>query len=218
MSCKHLSALICMGVFWSSFTTVATGSGAPGTPRVQILTENLEPHESHLYDVPNLKRGETLYVYLERMSGALDPVMAIADAAFDYNDFEEYVKAKTSEAVETGRETVDFLAEAVERFFFALDDDGGKGYAAALKFPIPADGDYKLLVAGARHQFGESRGVRSFGGYRLSVGVNAPEILTGKATSTGEEVASPSFPFRRPVQEITGTVTWFTVTDVPNEN
>jgi hypothetical protein len=146
-------------------------------------------------------------VYLERISGALDPIMAVADPAFDYHDFEEYVKVITREAIQTGRETVDFLAEGVERFFLVLDDDGGKEYAAALKLPIPADGDYKLLVAGVRHQFGESRGVRSFGGYRLSVGVNAPEILTGKATSTGEEVASPSFPFRRPVQEITGTVT-----------
>ena len=48
---------------------------------------------------------------------------------------------------------------------------------------------------------------RSFGRYRLTIGVNASEVLTGKATPTGDRFTSVEMDKRHRVQEITSTLT-----------
>jgi hypothetical protein len=48
---------------------------------------------------------------------------------------------------------------------------------------------------------------RSFGRYRLTVGINALEVLTGKATPTGDRFASVDMEDRHRVQEIAATLT-----------
>jgi hypothetical protein len=68
---------------------------------------------------------------------------------------------------------------------------------------IPASGTYQLLVA-------RSPIKNSFGTYRLLIGLDAPEVLTGEAEPTGDEIATLDEEMSsagRAVQEITGTIT-----------
>ena len=58
--------------------------------QVQILTENLQLSESHYYNLPNLQKGDTIYVNMERVSGNLDPVMGITKDRSDSSSFEEF--------------------------------------------------------------------------------------------------------------------------------
>ena len=50
-----------------------------------------------------------------------------------------------------------------------------------MSFPIPADGDYSLAVT----RYDES----SSGAFRLLIGIDAPDVLSGTAQPTGDEVA-----------------------------
>ncbi len=44
-------------------------SGDVSRREVQVLSENLELEEFHYYTLQNLKKGDTLYVYVEGISG-----------------------------------------------------------------------------------------------------------------------------------------------------
>ena len=93
--------------------------------------------------------------------------------------------------------------------FLAWNDDGGQGSDAALEFKVPADGDYKIMVAGASQPSGSQVLGLTFGDYRLLIGINSPRVLSGQATSTGQVIArldQPSqFPIR--IQEVQGVLT-----------
>ena len=60
-----------------------SGDGTSVDRQVQVITKYLKRNELHVYNLPNLKAGETLYVYVERISGNLDPFTGIAGVAFD---------------------------------------------------------------------------------------------------------------------------------------
>lgn len=64
---------------------------------------------------------------------------------------------------------------------FASNDDGGNDTDAALSYVIREDGDYSVWVVG--YEDG------SIGDYELTIGVDAPEALTGEAEPTGDTVA-----------------------------
>lgn len=92
----------------------------------------------------------------------------------------------------------------------AEDDDSGGNLNSALAFEIPADGDYSVAVTDCCNQ-------TATGSFRLLVGLNAPDVLTGNATSTGHTIAVPfgggqsggdtsSGGNRAGVQEFTGRV------------
>jgi len=184
------------------------GDGTPADHQVQVLTKYLKRNELHVYDLTNLKEGETLYVYVERISGNLDPHAGIAGVTFDSARLEKFGEDKGRQALKTKLDISSFISEFTKEFFFAWDDDGGTGYNAALEYPIPADDDYKLVVGGRTHLTTIiQKGNRSFGSYRLTIGVNASEVLTGKATPTGDRFASVDVDFRHRVQEITATLT-----------
>lgn len=91
---------------------------------------------------------------------------------------------------------------------FARDDDSGGGLNAAIKFVVPADGDYSVAITDCCDD------VR--GDYRLLLGYNEPDILVGDAPSTGAEIAvffegedggtSTASSDENPVQEVFGGV------------
>ncbi len=72
-----------------------------------------------------------------------------------------------------------------DKTFLAWDDDSGPGYNAALNFRIPQNGDYFLGVSGAL----ASAGRVTSGGYRLVLGVDAPEVTAEKAVPNGAVIA-----------------------------
>jgi hypothetical protein len=217
---KRLLSCLLVGVGFLALPGIAIGSAqsTPASGAVQVLTGYLEPGEREIYHLVNLRRGDTLYIYMHRLSGNLDPLFAVADGKFKMKMFDDKLAAIIKEAPQN---PYGAFRNLLSTFYLAWDDDGGNGSDAALRFPIPADGDYKVVVAGSRQPAGRQVMGLTFGAYRLFIGVNAPQVLTGQATSTAAKIATleeaPSAHIR--IQEITGTlmpdnnVTYFRLAD-----
>jgi hypothetical protein len=109
--------------------------------------------------------------------------------------------------LESGQDFLVAFPEFAEKLFLAWNNDGGAWNKATLTFPIPSNGDYTLLVAGAYVSSGQEQSHATFGRYRLVLGLNAPDILTGEATPTEGQIAVQTLNFHHRVQEITGNLT-----------
>jgi hypothetical protein len=186
----------------------AFGGGALAQARgpVQALDGTLGPGEFLNYRLPDLREGQTLYVYLAGTSGNLDPTAGLVDASADLEALEVEYLGAVQQALAEGRDPLLAAREAADALFLAWVDDSGEGLAAAMGFPVPADGDYRLLVSGALSALGHS----TFGDYRLLVGLDAPEVLSGEASPTGETKAlldRETLPPGEAVQEVAGALT-----------
>lgn len=202
-----ISCLVMVGIMWSPGVALCSAQDKePQSGTVQVLTGYLDPGEREIYHLANLRKGDTLYLYIHRVSGNLDPLFAVADGKFKMKMFDDKLAAKIKE---TPQSPYSVFRELLGTFYLAWDDDSGKGSDAALKFPIPADSDYKVVVAGSRQPVGRKVAGLTFGGYRLLIGVNAPQVLGGQAVPTGAMIASlEEAPSARPrIQEISGTLT-----------
>lgn len=158
----------------------------PEGGRVQVLTGYAEPDSGAFYMIPALKKGETLYVYAIGTSGNLDPFLGLSDVRFDGAALRDSFWSRVEEIVASGEDPLEAQPLLYSDFFDAWDDDSGVGYDAALAFEIPDDGDYQLLIT--RSPTGDS-----FGGYRLLVGIDAPEVLTGELLAGEVELAGEEF-------------------------
>ena len=67
---------------------------------------------------------------------------------------------------------------------FAADDDSGGDFNSALQYTVVQDGDYSIAIRDCCNQSGS-------GQFRMLVGINAPDVLTGVAQSTGAQIAVP---------------------------
>lgn len=74
-----------------------------------------------------------------------------------------------------------------------IDAEAGN-YNSALAYEFEADGDYSIAVADCCDQTSE-------GIFRILVGFNAPEILTGEAFPTGDSIAIPYEPTYIPIEQ-----------------
>jgi hypothetical protein len=175
---------------------------AGATPRVQVATGYLDMQESLLYDLPGLRQGETLYVYAEGTSGNLDPLVGLLKPAVDVDAARERFRQEREKILADQPESPQALAPLFDRYFLDWDDDAGAGYAARLKLMIPADGDYQLVLGSSPLRPG-------FGDYRLLLGLDAAEVLGGKAATTGDTLASLTravWQGARRVQEVSDTL------------
>lgn len=165
---------------------------------IQKFDGSLDYDQSDTYLIPNLSAGDTLYIYAAGTSGDLDTFVGVGRG-----DVTDTIGTEISDAVRIPVSTPnrqDAITNALQRLLLANDDDGGKGYDSALSFVVPAEGSYTLLIR-------SSYARRTFGGYRLLVGINSPAILTGHAEPTGNPpmIERQSSQKDRAVQEITGT-------------
>jgi len=177
-------------------------------PKVQILTENLQLGESHYYNFSNLQKGDTIYVNMERISGNFDPILGITKDRDDFISFEDFYIHQIPESLEKGLDFTEIFPDFANEFFIAWDDNGGKFSDSSLTYQVQEEGDYQLVVSGSYYQLRrDNRYYSTFGKYRLSIGVNAPEVLTGEAKSTKQTVISPVGKFHNRVQEINGEIT-----------
>lgn len=181
------------------FLLCAVPGLAQTRPQVQTLTGYLESGERKDYDLPNLKKGDTLYVYLAGISGNLDSLVAVVAIGPGLKSFNVRLKGILQKSQENFYKAFRDLLEA---YYLAWDDDGGRGSDAALKFKIPADGDYQIMVTGTHQD-------QTFGDYRLLIGINAPQVLSGQATPTGQVIARLSQPSASTIriQEVQGGLT-----------
>lgn len=173
---------------------------------VQLLNGSIHAGDLIYYRLPDLQRGDTLYVYVDGISGNLDPVTGLLDSAVDPAAAEEAYVATIQQAIVNGEDPLLAMEAAFDSLLLIWDDDSGEGLAATFAYEIPADGGYRLLISDALTAAGSG----TFGDYRLLIGVEAPDVLTGEATPTGETIAfldeDASLPGSA-VQEIIATLT-----------
>lgn len=170
---------------------------------VQEFTGEAGTGKPTFYLLPNLKKGDTLYIYASGESGNLDPLVALGDKAFTRETLADDFLAVVNQALNAGRDPLEVVPEFADKVFLAWDDDSGNGYDAAFEFTIPANGDYQLFL-------GSTPATPTFGRYRLLIGLNAPDVLTGQAESTGDGIAMLDKANSRQnvgIEEITGTFT-----------
>ncbi len=182
-------------------------SWAEEESKVQVLTGKIEPGRFIIYLLPNLKQGDRLFVYMKAISGNLDPAIGLIDASVDLVAFGKEFRSAIERATSAGQDPLAAIKEIRDKYFLNWDDDSGGGYAAAFEFRVPKDGDYRLLAAGA---LSVAIGRATFGDYQLLIGLDAPNVLTGKAEPTGETIAILDKAATRAgirVQEIKGDLT-----------
>ncbi len=161
---------------------------AQAAPAVQELTGALAPGQTDVYLVEGLKKGQTLYGFMENTSGNLDPILFTLAADQNLADTLASFQAAVTELAASADYPLGELTNLRDQYTLAWDDDGGPGYSAALQFVVPADGDYHLIAASSLSAAGRS----TAGSYRLLLGLDAPQVLEGTAEPTGAVIAVPN--------------------------
>ncbi|MEN8130956.1 MAG: hypothetical protein ABFS45_12340 [Pseudomonadota bacterium] len=169
-------------IVFALFLQMMPGSGMAQERAVQVSTGRFEPGKAHIYLMPELKAGQTVYVYGANRSGNFDPFVALANPELDEATLAETFEQRVVKARKEGRDPLIVVPKVADEFFLAWDDDDGKGHAAALEYTIASDGDYKLLVGGSPFSPGQ-------GEFTLTVGLNAPEVLEGISQPTQDNIA-----------------------------
>lgn len=177
-----------------SLVVITTVSGEA----VQELTGHLEAQEIAVFSLPSLRQEQTLFARAQGTFGNLDPFLALVDPGVLLERITPFLA--TTEA----RTPADVVSERLARApLLTWNDDTEGQRAAVIEYRIPADGDYRLLVTSTPVQ-------RTFGDYRLLIGLDAPAVLSGTAAPSGPTIARgaplPGAP-RRGVQEIQGRLT-----------
>jgi hypothetical protein len=155
---------------------------AAGEKGVQVISSRVDYDIGHLYTLSRLARGDMLYVFARRTSGNFDPMLVLLRPEVDLDALRQAFRTEVSEARASGRDLLPIIPELLNKFSPAWNDDFSSGYAAAIKFRVPAAGEYRLLVR-------STLAGQTYGGYSLIIGVNAPEVLAGQAKDTGQRLA-----------------------------
>jgi hypothetical protein len=181
-----------------------TAQEAPQSGPVEILTGTIEPESGHQYLLPGLNAGDTLYVYMNGTTGNLDSFVGVAGPEFDRRGLNALFLDEAQQAIDAGGDPLRIIPQFNDRHFFAWDDDSGNGYDATLAYTIPSSGDYTLLATNS------PASLQTFGDFRLAIGIDAPQVLTGNATPTGDTIAvldREASELDRQVEEVNGTLT-----------
>lgn len=167
---------------------------------IQEIVGHIDPGESIVYTLPNMKKGRTLYLHLRGTSGNLDPLLAIFKPGLDVPVSRRKFRAEVTQAIVAGADPLVAVPEIARKFCLAWDDDSGSGYAASLKFAIPDDGDYQVNLGSSFHR-------ETAGKYRLLIGLDAPGVANGEVAGTGASIAilnRAASPAVTAVEEVTG--------------
>ncbi len=155
--------------------------------QVQVVESYLDPGRGDFYHLQGLELGDALYVSVERTSGNLDPMVALSDEYHAAGLLSEAFWGQVDLVVEQGADPLEALPKIYGSLFVAWDDDSGPGYGAAMVYEVAAEGDFQLLVTSSPAS--SEATADTFGGYRMLIGVNEPEVLTGSAEPAGDVIA-----------------------------
>ncbi len=169
-----------------AFTLLAPlGVEAQRAADVQEVQGSLAPGQSDVFRLQGLREGQVLDAFMENTSGNLDPILALLPADDDFSATLERFRQAVAGLVANSAYPLLDLPALRDEYTLAWDDDSGPGYAAALQFTVPEDGDYMLLASSSLSAAGRS----TAGDYRLLIGLDAPEVLEGTAVPTGAVIA-----------------------------
>jgi hypothetical protein len=175
----------------------------PASRRVQVVRGEITPGgHGQVFILKGLKKGDVVYIAVDGLTGNLDPWAGLVSGVTDMLAINRAFGEAINQAFAEGRDPLTVLPAFADAQFLAWDDDSGPGYSVRFSYTVPRTGDYKLLVT-------TNPARRTWGEFQLVVGVNAPEVLTGKATPTGDDFVRKVnvFPPLQAMQEMTGTVT-----------
>jgi hypothetical protein len=158
-----------------------TDAGAQGSA-VQDITGHIEMGSVTVYRLPDLQAGRTLYARVQGISGNLDPFLVLVRPGIDLAALQKAFRTELEKTIAGGGDPLVMIPEFARKHGITWDDDSAKGYAAELKYPIPVNGTYYLIVRSAFAR-------QTFGDYRLLVGIDEPSVLTGKARPRGVSIA-----------------------------
>ncbi len=179
---------------------------AQSEARIQELSGVIDPGGGAVYILSGLKQGQRLYVYMETISGNLDPIAMLVDPTEDLEKLYQSYQSAVDEALRQELEPSKAIDALRDQHTLVWDDDSGEGYAATFEYVIPQDGDYPLLVAGSLSSLDRE----TFGRYHLWVGLDAPQVLDGMAEPSGEPFAALDLDILSPmvrVQEVRASIT-----------
>jgi hypothetical protein len=161
-------------IFLSSLAAVSQPAFADNRTEVQEIRGYLSAKKGVVYRIPRLKRGEKLSVYMEGVSGDLDPLVLLIKPGVAPDSLQPLTLKKVEQGLKPGQGPLEALSNILNENSLIWNDDFRGNYAAAFQYTIPADGTYRLLVRSTMTR--ETTGM-----YRLLVGINAPEVLKGHA-------------------------------------
>ncbi len=153
--------------------------------RTQRITARLQAGETHAYLLQDLQPGDRLTVSMQATSGNLDPAIGIVDTAVPLDETMAAFQADLQRLLAENESAAQAVAALRAQTFLAWDDDSGAGYAAALAFDVPAQGDYVLLAGSSLSALGRA----TFGDYELLVGLDSPAGRLGAAEPADAPIA-----------------------------
>jgi hypothetical protein len=169
--------LLWVAVFW------LPGSAWGRAPRVQEIKGRLELQENLLYEVPGLKAGDRFSVYLTGVSDTLDPFAAILKPGVELKTLKRQYLPELEKKQAFFRAKPEALTALNNRYFAAWDDNTGRDHVARFTFTVPEAGNYRLLVCSTPWR-------QTFGDFRMLLGLNAPQVVSGRARPTGRPLAN----------------------------
>lgn len=175
-----LLVLALMGLAWMPAQAQQTPAPATASaqPTVQEITGLLPVDEAKVYRLADVQAGQTIYAFLENQGGNLDPFLALFPGDADMKAVETQFQQGVQTALEAGAGPVAAVTGVADQFTLAWNDDTPPTHTATLSFTAPADGDYLLLVSSGWIE-------PTFGKFRLLMGLDAPDVLSGNAPATG---------------------------------
>lgn len=152
---------------------VLSGNATPTGPEFIVpyqATQTPSDFGSVTYD------GERM---VQELTGSITP--DVPNAYFDIFGIEAGQTIQLY--VESGDfDTIVGVCDILCEEMFDFDDDSGDGTNSALEFTIPETNDYSILVSDCCDD-------NASGEFRILIGINAPDVLTGTAEPTGAEIA-----------------------------
>ena len=147
-------------------------------PRMQVLDGSISSGGLQFYRIIGLTRGAILNVHAEVTSGHLDPLVALLKPDTGPETLSTGSLKEQINTLSNDHDPLEVSRQIMDRHTLAWNDDYQGKYHAALNIEIPADGDYWLAV-------GSSLVRNTTGGYRLTVGIDAPQMLSGQIENSG---------------------------------